>query len=139
MELKNSEHGFTLLSNLLAIFIIGLILPFIINLYQATGNSPSYTKEISIQQFFQFLRDDLANSESYDVENERLILTLYDGTPTTIEKYKDLIRRQVEGKGHEIYLRDIKSVLFEKLTYGIKTTITSFEGDKYVKHIVLYP
>lgn len=140
MVLKKSEQGFTLLSSLIGILIIGMMLPLVASLYQAIAHMPSYTDEISTQQFFQFLRDELAKAASYSVEDKKLTITLHDGTRTTIEKYDDVIRRQVAEKGHEIYLRHVKNILFESLSYdGIKATITLSNGDKYVKHIMSYP
>jgi len=139
MALRKNEGGFTLLSSLMAIMIIGLILPLIANLYQTTATLPTYTEEISIQQFFQFLRDDLSEGVSYQVKKDELQITLYDGTLVTIEKYNDLIRRQVNRKGHEIYLRDIENVFFKKIPYGISASIISSKGVKYEKHIVFYP
>lgn len=135
MVLKNSESGFTLLSAMLGIVIIGLILPLIASLYQAATDIPSYTEEISIQQFFQFLRDDLAKAVSCQVKDNKLLMTLSDDTQAKIEQYDTLIRRQVDDKGHETYLRNIHIVTFESLSYGVKTTITSSEGETYVKNI----
>jgi|SRR5699024_1384065 len=139
MELRKNEQGFTFASHLFVIMVLGMILPIIAYLYQATASIPSNTEEISIQQFFQFLRDDLSKATSYHVAEEQLTIHLYDGTPTTIEKYFSVIRRQVEGKGHEIYLHHVKDVKFEEMSHGIKTTITSSKGNEYVKHIVYYP
>ncbi|HLQ71072.1 MAG TPA: ComGF family competence protein [Bacillota bacterium] len=139
MVLKKSEYGFTFVSGLLGLMIVGIIIPIMAYLYQASATIPSYSEEISIQQFFQFLRDDLSKAVSYRVEDKRLYITLYDGEPTTIEKFDNMIRRQVKGTGHEIYLRDINDVLFEEIEYGIQTTITSSRGKEYVKHIVFYP
>lgn len=76
MVLKKNESGFTLLSNMLAIVIIGLILPLLAGLYQAAADMPSYTEEISIQQFFQFLRDDLTKTVSCQVKDNKLVMTL---------------------------------------------------------------
>ncbi|HLR01129.1 MAG TPA: competence type IV pilus minor pilin ComGF [Virgibacillus sp.] len=139
MVLKKNESGFTLLSNMLAIVIIGLILPLLAGLYQAAADMPSYTEEISIQQFFQFLRDDLTKTVSCQVKDNKLVMTLSNDKQTRIEHYDTLIRRQVDGKGHEIYLRDIKSVSFDTLSYGIKTTIISSKGETYVKNLACYP
>lgn len=140
MEWKKNERGFTFISALLSIFLLALLLPFIGLLFQAVNQMPDYTEEISIQQFFQFVHDDFSSAASYEIESDSVHLTLSDGTPVTLSKYKDMIRRQVSDKGHEIYLRDIEDVLFESLPYeGLKATVTSSEGEKYVKHFAFYP
>lgn len=139
MEWMKNERGFTFISALISIFVLAIFLPFIGSLFQAADKIPVYTEEISIQQSFQFIRDDLASATSCEIEPEKIHLTLHDGTPVTIGKYNDVIRRQVKGKGHEIYLRHVDNVSFKKISYGFQITITSSEGEEYVKDFAFYP
>ncbi|GAB3052024.1 hypothetical protein GCM10027286_14120 [Virgibacillus ainsalahensis] len=103
-----------------------------------SSSLPANTDELSIQQFFLFLRNDVINAREYDIEPTVLHLVQNDGTTAKIEKYGSHIRRQVDGKGHEIYIRDIKEVEFIPHPYGIHAFITSVEGETYEKKIIFY-
>src|SRR5690625_3126984 len=122
---------------LLTIAIIGLTLSLLISLITSISYSTEYD-ELSIQQFFYILRDDLLFSSDVSVEHNKLYLELHSDEKATIEQYGRVIRRQVEGKGHEVYLREVEDVMFTLLPYGIEATITSLEGETYEKTIIFY-
>ncbi|MBT2214449.1 hypothetical protein KK120_01215 [Virgibacillus dakarensis] len=132
-----SERGFTFITLLLTITILFMSLPFAPFLIKS-ANYSSHHQEMSIQQFFYFLRDDVMKATDYAVTPTVVKLLNHDDETITIEQYGNLIRRQVKGTGHEIYLRDIQAVTFEKLPYGIHTTITSLQGETYEKTIIFY-
>jgi competence protein ComGF len=138
MEFQKNEHGFTFYSLLFTLAVIIMCIP----LYGAiikTIKDNSYYDEISIQQVFYFIQQDVIQAINYHVEDKKIYLTLIDGDTVTIEQYGDVVRRQVDGKGHEIYLRDIQDFHVRSLDYGFKLSITSFEGEHYEKTITFYP
>lgn len=85
------------------------------------------------------MRDDLLRSNSFIIEDQSISLEALDGTTVTYEKYQTLIRRQVNGTGHEVFIRDIKTLSFEKISYGIKARITTMNGEVYEKNLNFYP
>ncbi|MEC5422262.1 ComGF family competence protein [Virgibacillus sp. C22-A2] len=132
-----NNRGFTFISTLLLIIILALTLPFAGYLLKAS----SYTvnpDEISIQLFFQFLRNDMINATDYQVSSSSLSLNLDNGNTATIGSYNNQIRRQVNGLGHEVYLQNVKEWNLIPLSYGFHATITSLEGEIYEKTIVFY-
>lgn len=140
MAFRKNEHGFTFISMLLVLTVISISLPFLAYLTKSANYSTNYD-ELATNQFFQFLRDDVINATNYRVDPSApniLILDLDDGTTATIGQYKDLIRRQVDGVGHEIYLRDIKGLAFSTHSYGIRSSITTLQGEYYEKKIIFY-
>src|SRR5699024_10520471 len=97
-------------------------------------NSLSYTshyESLSVNQFYLFLRDELIQSPNIEVNPQSISYELENGDIATCAQYKDLVRRQVEYKGHEIYLRDVDQISFKKVTNGIQTTINLFHGQIY--------
>ncbi|MEN1970579.1 ComGF family competence protein [Lentibacillus sp. N15] len=139
MVTQQNESGFTFLTLLVTVTILFMILPFA-SYFLKSVDYPSHNQEIAVQQFFYFLRDDVLRAKEYTVPSATQIrLINEDNTIVTIEQYKDLVRRQVGKKGHEIYLRDVQTVSFEKLSYGVQVTITSLQGETYEKTIVFYP
>ncbi|WP_156290735.1 competence type IV pilus minor pilin ComGF [Oceanobacillus salinisoli] len=131
------EKGFSYVTMLLAITIISMTLPFIGYLIQATSQLSSNYHELSTQQFFQFLRDELIQSTEVNIYNNKMKLTQGE-TIATIEHYEDVIRRQVDGTGHEILLRDVQNADFRRSPYGITIQITNSKGEIYDKNIVFY-
>ena len=113
-------------------------MPFLSYLTKSVSYDSNY-EELSIQQFFKFLRDDVINAADYQVNSNKLYLTLNEEETAKIETYQDVqVRRQVNNKGHELYLRNIKELKFEEVSYGIRTTVISKQGVTYEKTIIFY-
>ncbi|MFC2948180.1 competence type IV pilus minor pilin ComGF [Virgibacillus sediminis] len=137
MELRKNDSGFTFLNMFFTLAIIAASLPFLSHL--VTYSQPNdHLDELSVQQFFRFVRNDLINSVDYALTSDSLYLTLVDGTVATIETYQDSIRRRVEGKGHELYLRNMETLEFSEAEQGISVTVRSLEGNTYEKILVFY-
>lgn len=137
MPMKNNESGHTLLSMLFALSLISITIPFLSLLILNVNDESSYNIS-SIQHFFYALRDQLIHSHSYDVKSNKLYLYNTLDETITIEKYDTLIRRQVNGTGHEVYLRNVTNLSFEKMPYGLHVLVTLNGGETFEKSIVFY-
>lgn len=137
-DTHRNEDGFSMISMLITITIIFISLPFLTYLLSSLSYS-SHQELISVNQFFLFLRDELFESSHINIDHPQSIsYELDNGDLATISKYNDLIRRRVEKKGHEIYLREISELLFKETPLGIEITITTRRGEVYEKKIILY-
>ncbi|WP_068671891.1 competence type IV pilus minor pilin ComGF [Oceanobacillus sp. Castelsardo] len=134
--LKN-EKGFSFITMIFALTIISMTLPIVAYLLQTTSHLSSNYNELSTQQFFQFIRDEIINANDIKIEGNKLKLTQLD-SEIIIEQYGALIRRQVDRKGHEILLQDIDQFSIESNPYGIRIKIRNTLGDTYEKVIVFY-
>jgi competence protein ComGF len=136
---QNNEKGFTFIHLLIAITILSIFLPFLGYLLNAAAYNNNYS-EISVQQFFQYLRNEVIQAVDYRVRpsQSRLFLELENGGTATIEQYGSLIRRQVNGTGHEVYLRNVAQVDFSNIDYGFQISITTSEGEFHEKSFVFY-
>ena len=131
----NNEQGYTLLNTLISLMLILLILPLI---YQVYFEVSSLNKiDNSYEKFFIFIKDDINRASKVSVSDHQIIFELYDGKSAIIEKYNDQLRRRVDNKGHEIYLRDINSFNIIKLDYGMRLSVISKMGVKYEKDFLL--
>ena len=137
MAFLRNQRGFTLISMLMTLIIIFMSLPLLVHVLKLTAFSTNYD-EISMQQFFFFLRDEVIMATDYQVEENKLTLVSPDGGKTTFEKYQDVVVRRIDGKGHEVFVRNIDEIIFRLQSYGIKTTITSLQGGHYEKTIFFY-
>lgn len=137
MDYRKSEAGFTFISMMLALFIFIVTLPFLHFLLTNVRVEP-LSSDVKVQQFYLLLRNDFLKAKDVTSSGDVIYLQLETGEIATIEQYNELIRRQVAGKGHEIYLRDVKQFQLEELHYGIKTVVTTNEGKTYEKTIAFY-
>jgi|SRR5690625_3503293 len=133
----NNERGMTFISMFLTLVIIAITLPFLIYFLQNIHTS-TYKEDMSVQQFFIFVRNDAISAKHVYSKQNRLLFDLKSGEQAKIEYYPKLIRRQVDGKGHEIYLRDIESFSIQPLSYGSKLVVTTLKGETYEKTIAHY-
>ncbi|WP_176330239.1 competence type IV pilus minor pilin ComGF [Oceanobacillus rekensis] len=138
MEYRHREQGFTFITVLLTITILSITLPFLSYIIQAADYESNY-EEVSVQQFFQFVRDEVIKSTSLQVKGKKLYLNQkYEHVSAKLELYGSLVRRQINGQGHEIYLREVKDISFTSLPFGVRISVTMLSGDKYEKSIVQY-
>lgn len=135
--ISKSEQGFTLLSMLAMLTILFTVLPLLAYITKSVTYDSLYD-EASIQQFYQFLRDEMLLATDYSVGKNKLTLDTSDRKKISFTRYKQQILRQVDRQGHDIYLRDIEEIVFKELPYGIQVEIISLEGKQYEKTIVFY-
>lgn len=134
--IRKREKGFTFISSLLMISIIFMTIPFTTYLVKAVDFTSNYD-QLSVNQFFYFLRDEVIKSTDLTIEPTKLTLLQPDGTRVSLEKYDDLIIRRHKG-GFEIYLRHIQDVHFKSASYGLHASITTLNGDQFEKLIIDY-
>jgi len=138
MDYPKNEQGFTFISMILMISLLAMMIPLLGYTLKAVDISTN-KQEIEVQQFFHFLRDDLIKAQEIQVTPSRLYLEQLEAEGrVVIKQYEDLVHRQVNGRGHEIYLRDIKNVAFSPVSYGVHVTVTTLEGETYEKTVVYY-
>lgn len=144
MRLWNNAKGFTLISMLVAMTILVLTLPFVYYALSALQLKQTNTEALSVQQFFIQLHYEVMSSSSVYVANNQLYIQFMERNDHTervarVSLYNNTIRRQVNGLGHEIYLRQVSDITFEEQTNAILLTITKESGEVYEKTIYNYP
>lgn len=128
---KHKEAGFTLISTLISLTMVLISLPL---LYQLLFEVKSLKKlELTPYKFMMFITDDIHRADITLAKNNKLYFYLPSGETAIIEQYNQLIRRKVDNRGHEIYLRDI--VLFEtkQLESSVSVKIELKDGEQYEK------
>src|SRR5699024_10853196 len=136
--IDNNEKGFSMISMLITITIIFVTLPFFSYLLSHLSSS-SHQEFFSVTQFFLFLRDDLIESPRVEiVDTQSINYELRNGEIAEISKYNDIVRRRVQGKGHEVFLRDVKKLSLKRISNGIQVELTTEQGEIYEKQIILY-
>lgn len=121
----------------LAISIIFMTIPFTTYLIKTVDFTSSYD-QLSVQQFFFFLRDEVIRAVEINVESSNITLLQPDESTVTLEQYDDQIIRRLDGTGFEIYLRNVRDVHFTASSYGLHASIITLNGDQFEKIIVDY-
>lgn len=140
MAFQPNEKGFTFIATLVMLTILSLSLPFLSYTLKLTVPNTSYD-ELSVQEFYKFIRDELIKSTSYSISEDELHLVQRENRNEKVAiislKGKN-IRRQVDGQGHEVFLRDIKYIEFKETQFGIEIIMEDLNGEVYKKSFVFY-
>jgi|SRR5690625_4609169 len=138
LECMKNEQGTTFISVLISLFCIVITMPLIIHFLTFIHTSEA-DDDLAFQYFYIFIRNDaLTATDVYIDENNRMYFYLPTGEIAKVEQYRDVIRRRVDEKGHEIYIRNIEDFSVQLLAYGIKIIITTEKGKTYEKTIATY-
>lgn len=137
MQILNNEKGFIYISLFLSLLTAVIALPLLMNLLEATNINDLYDHH-SINTFFHLINRELPFVKNYDIGSNSIIFISYNDDVISISKYNHLIRRQVNGLGHEVYLRDVKNFSLEKEFHGFKMTVETLKGDVFEKRFSFY-
>jgi competence protein ComGF len=132
------QRGMTFLTVLFSLATLSIMVPFFPYIFNML-DQPTYHNELSVQQFFQFVIAESYNTKNFSIETTTLTLEKWDGSSVTIGSYQDLVRRQVSGLGHEVLLRNVKSIEFSKIPFGVKIIIINLLGEEYEKVVYFIP
>jgi competence protein ComGF len=73
----------------------------------------------------------LKEAKDISVNKTEVTFTNKQGQVVFINHYQNMIRRQVYGKGHEIFLFKVKSVEFQEDSSGVRISVISEAGKNY--------
>lgn len=137
MALFKNSKGFIMISLSLSLLTAIIALPLLIHLFKMVISSNIYEHH-SVNTFFHLINNELLRTKHYHVISNSLELIPYNDEIITFSKYNHFIRKQVDGMGHEIYLRDIKEFIVEKKKGGFKISIETLSGDIFEKRFSVY-
>lgn len=133
---KNGQ-GFTLIELLIGLTIFSTILLLLPSVFKLVDLN-SQTDEMAVRQFFHFATDEIQVSAGRSINNNRIQLITSNNNTVTISHYNQLIRRQVNGTGHEVLVRNITEFKVEPTQNGVNLKIQTTNGDVYEKTIIYY-
>jgi len=117
--------------------ILALTLPFLSYTLEAVRSNTTYD-ELSVQEFYRFMRDEMIRSHAFYIKENKLHLEQEIDETAIISLQGTQLRRQVNSRGHEIYLRDVAQAQFLNDPYGFRIVITDTKGETYEKLFILY-
>ncbi len=109
------QNGFTFLEVLLSLIITMMILSFVPLIYQEAQkiNQLSDLSDESEWLLFrkQFL-DEIQHAHTVQISVDTISFINQEEKQITYQHYKDLLRRQVDGRGHEPVLQNVQETHF---------------------------
>ncbi|WNB93560.1 ComGF family competence protein [Bacillus sp. NEB1478] len=110
------ENGTTLLEVIIALGVMLLLTSLIPLLLIPIQKAPSSSQLEDTILFFSMLGKEIREASSIEIQNDQLIITEDDGNVMSFSKYHSLIRKQINGLGHEVWLQNIRSLEVEILS-----------------------
>ncbi|HLR73065.1 MAG TPA: ComGF family competence protein [Pseudogracilibacillus sp.] len=134
MGTMKNESAFTFLEMMIVLSIIIITFPFITFLLEKIHDE-DYNETVSVNQFFNYLQKDAFKAREVYHDGNKLYFVINEYDTALIEPYEDVIRRRVNYRGHEIYLRDVEKVHIQPKAFGYHYTIVTTKGESYDKII----
>lgn len=135
--LKND--GFTMVEMLFALGLFSLLSVFM------TGALASVTdwhiEDVNTNSrmewniFIRQLEREIQKSKDLEVPESNVLLLNKEGEEITYETYNNMVRRRVNGAGHEMVLQNIKSIHLKKEEKLLTITVMLINGEKYEKRL----
>ncbi|WP_089738577.1 competence type IV pilus minor pilin ComGF [Gracilibacillus ureilyticus] len=132
---NRKDAGFTLISLIVTMAIIMTVLLFSAQLLH-TALLQDRSSDFKTLQFFHFLEEELFMASQYYIDNNKLVFITDSDEKVTYSQYNDVIRRQVNGRGHEIILRNVEKVLMNRLEGEKLLLIVETEGGQRFEKIL---
>lgn len=128
-----NDRGFTMLEMLFAFSIFCVISTFLPIMFQIIFNSHSVESRIQNMEwelFVNLLKKEVQAGESVEVVNGQLRI-INGEEVSTYQKYQNILRKQVNGTGHEVVLQNVQSVSFARNAQSVTIVVeTSFNQIK---------
>lgn len=127
---KSNSKGFTMVEMLFAFSIFCLVaslLPLFFNIIFHSQSIDARVQKMEWELFISQLKKEVQASDNVEVVNGELVL-VNGGEIATYQKYREAIRKQVNGLGHEIVLQNVKSVRYEKTRTRLEINVENLFG-----------
>jgi competence protein ComGF len=124
-----SEKGFSIIEAMIGLFIFIVVVTLYSTIAHYWMLATHQVNTFSYEEFVFFtnhLQAELRESETYwvDEKEEKLfIVRPLDNQIVHYEKYRHTVRRQVRGRGHEVFLQRVTDFRVVETAYGIKLEV----------------
>lgn len=135
--LKND--GFTMVEMLFALGLFSLIAVFMTGALASVtdwhNEDVNTNSRMEWNIFIRQLEREIQKSRNMEVPKSNVLLLDKEGEEVTYEIYSNMVRRRVNGSGHEMVLQNIKSFHLKKEEKLLTITVMLINGDKYEKRL----
>lgn len=129
------DNGFTMVEMLISLVIFMMLSILVIQIFLTVRENFAKKNQLHLKEWETFsiqLKNEIKNSKDQSVSDNKLYL-ITRGSFVTIEQYKNIVRRQVDGMGHEIMLQNIADFQVKLEADYITVQVIDDEGNQYTR------
>ncbi|WP_246945953.1 competence type IV pilus minor pilin ComGF [Bacillus pinisoli] len=130
---KVNEKGYTLLEMLIVFLVLITIcstFPLLLSLLEKWTSQPQGLHPFEWEIASAQMRMDVREGSEIIISQGKLLVKQPPNV-ITYELYQNILRRQVNGAGHEVILQHIRTVGFRYIESGLAIEVTDLEGVEY--------
>ncbi|MFD1736525.1 competence type IV pilus minor pilin ComGF [Bacillus salitolerans] len=137
--MNKCERGFTLLEMLLVLIIylsIAFLFPLIIQVFEKWTNEKTILHPFEWEVATRQLSIEIREAKKMVISDNTIELITTSGNSVTYKMYNQALLRQVNNKGHEIVLQNIRNFQVVDEEYSIRIDVTDLSDETY--HVSIY-
>ncbi|MBA2869912.1 competence protein ComGF [Anoxybacillus calidus] len=139
--MNKPNSGFTLVEMLITLsglFIIVSFMPMLLNIQWIKEHQSERFSRLEWQVFARQITSEVREAREMEIKQSTLYLYKFNGEKVSFEKYGNLIRRRVNGQGHEISLQYISGVQYKLEHDGLRIKVMTEQGKEYEMFIMTF-
>jgi competence protein ComGF len=130
-----NSNGFTLIESLIVLMVFSACAASMPLLYEGsdrTIQAAKAEKNIEWELFIIQLRNEMQMSQNWNLSEAKLAYSAAGSNDVivSISQYRDKIRRQVQGQGHEVLLQNVKTASFSSKGGKVYIHVTFSNGEQ---------
>jgi competence protein ComGF len=130
-EITADKNGYTLVESLIALGVLIVTALVISLLLTHLQKHPQSVQSEETALFFSMIGKEIREAATVEVKNNALFITLSTGEVISFTRYHSLIRKQVNGLGHEVWVQNIQEMKVEEINGSfINVTLNDKEGNQ---------
>lgn len=114
IKYADSQKGYSLMEAFIALSVLLMLTSLIPLLFIPIQKHPPNPQLEETSLFFSMLGKEIREGKSIEVNNNSLYITLTNGNVLSFSRYHSLIRKQVNGLGHEVWVQNISEMVLKK-------------------------
>ena len=129
------DNGFTMVEMLISLVVFMMLSILVTQIFLTVRENFAKKNQLHLKEWEIFsiqLKNEIRNSNDQSVSDNKLYL-MTRGSLVTIEQYKNIVRRQVEGMGHEVMLQNIADFQVKQNGSDITVQVMDDEGLQYTR------
>jgi competence protein ComGF len=139
--MSKQNSGFTLVEMLITLsglLIIVSFMPMLLNIQWIKEHQSERFNRLEWQVFARQITSEVREAREVEIKQSAIYLYKFNGEKVSFEKYGNLIRRRVNGQGHEILLQSISAVQYKMEHDGIRVKVRTEQGKEYETFIMTF-
>lgn len=128
--MQRKDNGFTMVEMLISLVIFMMLSILVTQIFLTVRENFSKKDQLHLKEWEIFsaqLKSEIRNSKDQSVLDNKLYI-MTRGSIVTIEHYKNIVRRQVDGMGHEIMLQNVADFNVKQDDSVISIQVTDNRG-----------